>query len=108
MSHTPWQRPRPSLVGYQLVYCLNLLATCKRWAWTNEFLIGKLLWPILEGAGSRNVSAEGEEVKEAAVVCVVRLVGKGSSRVCCYKVVKLPVGVVSTKAFFFFLFSSAM
>lgn len=77
-NQTPWQRPRPSVVAYQVVFCLNLLAMCKQWTWTNDFMVGKFLWPILqEWNGGKGKEGEEEvETKDAVVVCVLRLIGK--------------------------------
>ncbi len=40
--------------------------------WTNDTLIRAHLWPILKKWNS----SEGSEVKDAAAVCVVRLIGE--------------------------------
>ena len=79
-GNTPWQRPRPSVTAYQIVRCLNLVCRCKGWAWTNDFLIAKHLWPILQqwngkttGAGSAH---DDDVVRDCVVVCILRLIGK--------------------------------
>ena len=74
-SHIPWQRPRPSVAAYRIVSCLNLLGWCRGWAWTNDFLIGKQLWPVLQAWNGRDKEGGASLVKEAVVVCVLRLIG---------------------------------
>ena len=48
---------------------------CKGWSWTNDVLIGRHLWPILQQWNGGKGGEEGGVVKEAVLVCVLRLIG---------------------------------
>ncbi len=69
---SPWRRPRPSVQAFHIVHSLRLLAYTQGWVWTNDSLIRAHIWPILQKWNS----SEGSDVKEAAAVCVVRLIGE--------------------------------
>ena len=68
---TPWHRPRPSVLAFHIVHCLRAIAHYQGWVWTNDTLIRAHLWPLLQEWNSNQ-----DAVREAAVVCAVRLIGK--------------------------------
>ena len=51
---------------------LDLLARHEDWAWTNDVLVRKHLWPILQQWGSE----KGDDSQGDLVQSVLRLVGK--------------------------------
>ena len=68
---------------HRLPEVVNVLAASKTWSWTYDFLIGKHLWPILqEWSGKKGLAKSQDEeeggvvIKDAVVVCVLRLIGK--------------------------------
>ncbi len=67
----PWRRPRPSVAAFRVVHCLRMLVWLQGWMWTNDTLIGAHLWPLLQKWYGKN-----ETVREATVVCAIRLIGK--------------------------------
>ena len=70
---TPWHRPRPSVLAFHIVYCLRAIAHYQGWVWTNDTLIRAHLWPLLQ-----QWNANQDAVREATVVCAVRLIGKSN------------------------------
>jgi len=66
----PWRRPRPSSLAFHIVHCLRLLTWYQGWVWTNDVLIRAYLWPLLQ-QWNTNV----DSVREATVVCIMRLIG---------------------------------
>lgn len=67
----PWRRPQPSVMAFHLVHCLRLLSWHQGWAWTNDVLIRSHLWPTLQQWNNKS-----ESIREATVVCIIRLIGK--------------------------------
>ena len=72
---THWHRPRPSVLAFHIVHCLRAIAHYQGWVWTNDTLIRAHLWPLLQ-----QWNANQDAVREAAIVCTVRLIGKSSFR----------------------------
>lgn len=68
-----WRRPRPSALAFQVVHCLRILSWYRGWVWTNDTLIRAHLWPLLQQWNGTS----RESVREATVVCVIRLIGEG-------------------------------
>ena len=64
-------RPRPSKHAYAIVMALRVLGACQGWAWTNDTLIRRYLWPLLQQWNKQPGS-----LREAAVVCIIRLLGE--------------------------------
>ena len=74
-GHAPWQFPRPSQVACQVVRCLSLLASCRGWSWTNDVLVAKQLWPVLQQWHGQRKGGGVVEMREVVVVCILRLIG---------------------------------
>ena len=67
----PDSKPHPSRHACTIVLALRVLAKVRGWKdWTNDVLIGQYLWPLLQ-----QWNKDPESVREATVVCLVRLLG---------------------------------
>lgn len=67
----PDSKPYPSRHACTIVLALRVLSKVRGWKeWTNDVLIGLHVWPILQ-----QWNKEPESVREATVVCLVRLLG---------------------------------
>ena len=77
---TPWHRPRPSVLAFHIVHCLRAIAFNQGWVWTNDSLIRAHLWPLLQ-----QWNANRDAVREATIVCTVRLIGKLSDTILKWK-----------------------
>ena len=71
LGSTPWHRPRPSVLAFHIVHCLRMISHFQGWVWTNDTLIRAHLWPLLQ-----QWNAKQDTVRDATVVCTVRLIGK--------------------------------
>ncbi|XP_011409711.1 PREDICTED: microtubule-associated protein 1A-like isoform X2 [Amphimedon queenslandica] len=67
----PDSKPYPSRHACTIVLALRLLSKVRGWKeWTNDVLIRHYTWPILQ-----QWNKEPESVREATVVCLIRLLG---------------------------------
>ena len=67
-------KPCPSRHACTIVLALRVLSAVKGWKeWTNDVLIRDHLWPLLQ-----QWNKKPESLREATIVCIVRLLGKAS------------------------------
>lgn len=71
VQSVPYMKPCPSKHACTIVMALRVLAAVRGWkGWTNNILIRQHIWPLLQ-----LWNKDPESLREATVVCVVRLLG---------------------------------